>query len=112
MVQSRYSNLCIVPEITILTTTHPVEVFSLQQDSSLALPDPPARFIEPPGALIEDSIKDIHLLSHYSANTLALGIPFQDPYVFFFQHQLGLLVSPLIQGFPCFVPSAEAPHKN
>ena len=93
MVQSRYMNLYIVPEITTLTPTpHPVEVFSLQQDSFLfskillPLSDPLAPFIEPPGALVEDSTEDIHLLFHDSVDTPALGIPFQDPHVFSFQH--------------------------
>ena len=101
VVQSGYLNLCIVLEIPILISTpNLVEVFSLQQDSSFTLPDPPAPFIEPPSTTIIDSIVDIH----DSVITPALGIPFQDPHIFSFEHQLVLLVSPLIQGFPCSIP--------
>ena len=78
VVQSGFLNLCIVPEITTLTPTpHPVEVFSLQQDSSSALPDPPTPFFEPPGAFAADSTEYIHLLLRYSVSTPSLGIPFQ-----------------------------------
>lgn len=93
--QSGHLNLCIVPKITILTITpHPIEVFSLQPNSS------PTPFIIPLGTFVEDSTEDIHLLFHDSVrapvNPPTLGIPFQDPHVFSFEHQLGLPVSPLI----------------
>lgn len=102
VVQSGHLNFCIVLEIPFLTTTpHPVEAFSLQHDTSSALPEPPVPFIESLGALVEDSTEDIHILLHDSISTPTLGIPFPDPHVFSFEHQLGLLV---IQGFPCFVP--------
>ena len=95
MVQSGYLNLCIVPEIPVLIATpHSVEGFSLLQDSTSTLPDPPTSFIEPPGALVADFIEDIH----DSVITPSLGIPFQDPHTFSFEHQLGLPISPLIQG--------------
>ena len=81
VVQSGSLNLCVVPETRVVTATPlPEEYFSLQPDSSSALLDPPAPFIEPPGAVVEDSSEDTHLLSHDSVSTpiipLALGIPF------------------------------------
>ena len=92
-------NLCVVPETTSMTVSPSlVGVSSLQQDSSSALPDPKAPFIGPPNAVVEDSTEDIHLLSPDNVNTPVipptLGIPFQDPCVYFFEHQLSLLVTP------------------
>ena len=73
MVQSGYLNLCIVPEIHVLTATPPpVEGFSLPRDSSSTLPSPLASFIEPLGALVVDITEDIH----DNVITLTLGIPF------------------------------------
>ncbi len=88
-----------VPETTVVTTLPPpLELFSIQQSSSSALLDSSAPFIEPPSAVVEDSIEDIHLLFDDDVNTpvipLTLGIPFQDPHVYSFEHQLGLPVTP------------------
>ena len=99
MVQSGFLNLCVVPKTTVVTSlSPPLELFSIQQSSSSALPDPPAPFVKPPDAVVEDSTEDIHLLFDDSVCTpvipLTGGIPFQDPRVYSFEHQFGLPVTP------------------
>ena len=99
VVQSGCLNLYVVPKTTIVTTLPPpLEIFSVQQSSSLALPDPPTPFIEPLGVVVKDSTEEIHLLFDDSVCTLVipltLGIPFQDPHVYSFEHHLSLLVTP------------------
>ena len=86
VVQLGFLNLCLVPETTVvIPLPPPFELFSVQRSSSSALPNPLAPFIEPPGAIVEDSTEDIHLLFDDSVRTpvipLTLGIPFQDPRV-------------------------------
>ena len=65
-----------------------------------------APFIKPLSALVDNSTEDIHLLFHDSVSTPTLGIPFQDPHDFSFEHQLGLPVHPSFKDFlflcPCF----------
>ena len=91
MVQSRYLNLCIFPEILVLISTpHPFEGSSLPQNPASSLPDPPTSFVEPRDEVV--------------AATPSLRIPFPVPHTFSSGHQLGFPVSPLIQGFPFYVP--------
>ena len=103
-----------LPETTVVTALPPpLELFSIQQSSSSALPDPPISFIETPGAVVEDSIEEIHLLFDDSVRTpvipLTLRIPFQDPRVYSFEHQLGLPVTPQLSRFPLQCPLPFTP---
>ena len=63
--------------------------------------------------VVEDSTKEIHFLFNDSVCTLVipltLEIPFQDPRVYFFEHQLDLLVTPQLSRFPLQCPLSFTP---
>ena len=86
VVQPSFLNLYVVLETTIVTTHR---------------------------SPIEDSIEEIHLLSHENVCTpvtpLTLGIPFQDPHVYSFEHQLSLPVTPQALRFPLQCPLSFTP---
>lgn len=111
-VKSGHFNLCVVPKTSVVTSTppSPIQIPFVAQDSSLALLDILAPFIELPNAVIEGISKDIHLLSNDRLNTPVIPPPLEillhESHAFSFEHQLGLPTLSYIKRFhlPCLLP--------
>lgn len=118
-------NLCVLPSIhetSVETSTPlpPVEITSIQQDSSSAMTNIVAPLIEPSSVVVEAISEEIPFLTDDRFSTpvipSSLAIPFQDhlelfdspscyldthtTVPFFSEHHPGFPFSPHIQGFP------------
>ena len=80
--KSSHLNLCIVPETSVVTSTPPplIQIPSITHYLSSTLPDIATLVIEPPSAVVEDILEEIHLLLDNIFNTPIIPPPLETPF--------------------------------